>query len=547
MSEFSLSKIGVINNNENTNKTNKSNNTQNKPIDDSLIKVRMFTQGSRINTNDQNKINSLRDSQNSVNTQDFSNNIERTALENTINNSSLTPQQKETAKKILKSISNDNLDDFKKLLGNGLLMKKDSAGITILDKMISEPRSEKLGKSKISASDILNQTVHTISNPLSIQQGDNKGTCGAATMEYILAKQNPAELVKIIEGITSKTQSVPLKNYIGPRMNTSMNLPNNAIPKDNSGRKDIDRMIQSSIMNQANLMGANYDNPSDDGGAIAVLGGNSAIPIGKFKDLYQSISGRGMDDPSCYLWGESDVAARVQSAVSKGENVPVLTSFGGKMAYHWLTAEKMTYDSNGKPDKIILRNPWGVDDASGAPPRKNLGNGLIEMKWSDFVKILDGAVVAKDLAGKPSTMPVQAKVDAIKTLMSGYTNGQEEQSIKDMLLNSSPQDLSDILSKLDRSQIVDELDPKDLAPIMKKLAQNAGVGKNAEHLLRMMQSCNDDKTKAFIQSMSDQDLKALASNPKGREALVKAWHNLDDGWTNDSEYKQMDRIKKATG
>lgn len=514
--------------------------------DEGKFKVKKFFQGSiQTDPNDTSTIKKLMEHEFNANTLSFSKAVSRNDVISQIDKSTLSPEQKEIAKKLFENVSDQQIDLFVKMLKNGTLTKKDSEGVTVLErlnKILTTERNPNLEKNGITAKHLLNQAIRTLADPTSINQGVNKGTCGAATMEYILAKNDPAEMLRIIEGLTSKSGSVTLRD------GKKLTLPENSIPGDKSGRKDIDRMVQSAIMDKANLMGADYDNPSDDGGFIAVVGGNSAIPIGKFKDLYQSVTGRPMDDPSSYLWGEEDVAARIQSAVAKGEDVPVMMSFGGAFAYHWLTVQEVKYDASGKPESVVLRNPWGSnEDGKGDPPRKNLGGGLIEMKWSDFVKNLDGAVIAQDLGNKPiasDKMPVNARVDAIKTLMDGYTNGKEEGSIKEILTSSSPEDLSAILDKINLKDLVGELDDKDVAAVMKKLALSSTTGNNGKHLLALMKNGDDDVAMEFLKGMSDDQLKNLAKNPEGREALQQARKNLDKGWTNDSEYSQINRIDK---
>jgi len=519
-------------------------------LNDTGFNTRILSQGAEFR--DRDAWNTLKTHQSESVRVSFADQVQRSSLSAKIDNSNLSSAEKEIAKSVLSRVSDENLEKFDKLLTDGTLSKRDSQGVTVLEnlnKIASTERNENLGKNNISAEQILNQTIVDLANPLSISQGSGKGTCGACTMQYMLLRNDPAEFTKMVEGLTGKEGSVTLRD------GKKLTLPENSIPRDSSQRKDLDRMIQSAIMNEANLMGLDYDNPSDDGGFIAVLGGNSAIPVGKFQELYQSITGRPMDDPSCYLWGEGDVGSRIQDAVARGEDVPVMLSYGGAVDFHWLTVQDIKYDQNGKPESVTLRNPWGHDRnvAEGAeekPPRKHLGNGLIEMKWSDFQSCLNGAVIPKDIADKPiasEKLPVEARVNIIKELMSGYTNGQEEQTIRGILTSSSPQDLSAILDKVNASDLVSELDHDDAAKVMEKLAKNPSVGNNAKHLGEFMKEANDDLTMSFLSKMNDEELRALAATPDGKAALEQAWKNLDAGWTNGSEENQMKRIKTITG
>jgi hypothetical protein len=461
-----------------------------------------------------------------------------------IDASSLSPDQKEMAKKVLSSLNPDQVDHFKELLNKGTLTKKDSEGVTVLErlnKMVSEERNQGLKDNKIDGKTIMNQTVEMLADPLKIQQGNDKGTCAACTLNYILARNEPAELTRLIEGITSKDGRVRLKN------GEEMKLNKTSLADDKSGRTDAQRLIQSSIMDKGAFMGFDYDNTKDHDSAWGFIHGDSRMTIGNQAGVYSAITGRPMDSPTSFMWGEEDVAARIQAATGKGEDIPVIMSWGGKFGYHFLTVHEVKYDDAGKPKSVIMRNPWGEDGGDGAPPRKALGGGLIEMDWSEFVKRIDGAVIPQDIANKPfdsAKMPVQSRIDAINTLCNGYTNGKEEATIKDILVSSTPEDLSAIMDKIPPGKLVSELDDGDVAAVMKKLAEGAGVGNNGKHLANLMAKSDDDVARAFLEKMSDADLKKLAATPDGRQALKNARKNLDDGWTTDNEYRQINRLDK---
>jgi hypothetical protein len=267
-----------------------------------------------------------------------------------------------------------------------------SSTLESLARMATTPRHAKLdtADADLSGPELMRQTVRHLADPLRITQGEYKGTCSAATMSFLLVNQDPAEYARIMEGLTSK------EGKVGLRGGGALELLKNSIPGEASGRADIDRLLQSSLMDRANLFPFDYDNPNDDGGLVAVLGGDSAVAVRGFDELYSDITGKGYWGVSSYVSDTGSVAARAALAVDKGESVAVLTGFGGTFNFHWLSLESVQRDESGKPRSVVLRNPWGWDDGSGEPPRTSLGNGLIRMKYEDFEGMVHGAVLPKD-------------------------------------------------------------------------------------------------------------------------------------------------------
>lgn len=161
--------------------------------------------------------------------------------------------------------------------------------------------------------------------------------------------------------------------------------------------------------------------------------------------------------------------------------------------------------------------------------------------------VTDTPATPKPAAENVNMEVVSKKAEEIKSLMKGYTNSDEEQKIKKILLDASPAELDAILKKVNISDLADELDDDDFADVMKKVAANSGVGDNAKHLLEMAKASDDDVAMEFLKRMSDDQLKKLANDPNGKATLQQLWKNLDSGWTTGDEEKQMDRLKNITG
>ncbi|WP_437755715.1 peptidoglycan-binding domain-containing protein [Sorangium sp. So ce1389] len=236
---------------------------------------------------------------------------------------------------------------------------------------------------------VLAQAIRHVDNPLRVKQGACRGTCGAGTMEYVLLRIDPAEFVRILDGITREAGEVTL------RSGRVLRMPRNAILRDASGRVDIDRLFQSALMNHATAMSwiFDYDNPEDNDSFWAALGGDSRVPLGNFTSLFQDIMGGSYTSVSSLLRSGASVADDVAGAMGRGEKVPILLKWEG--GYHWVVAEKIERGADGKPASVILRNPAGSDSCKGAPPRAPLpeGRGRFRMRYADLAANIHGAAL----------------------------------------------------------------------------------------------------------------------------------------------------------
>ncbi|WP_437641791.1 peptidoglycan-binding domain-containing protein [Sorangium sp. So ce854] len=236
---------------------------------------------------------------------------------------------------------------------------------------------------------VLAQAIRHVDNPLRVKQGAGRGTCGAGTMEYVLLRVDPAEFVRILDGITREAGEVTL------RSGRALRMPRNAIGRDASGRVDIDRLLQSALMNHATAMSwiFDYDNPEDNDSFWAALGGDSRVPLGNFTSLFQDVMGGSYTSVSSLLRSGASVADDVAGAMGRGEKVPVLLKWDG--GHHWVAAEKIERGAGGAPASVILRNPVGSDSCQGSPPRAPLpeGCGRFRMKYADLAAHISGATI----------------------------------------------------------------------------------------------------------------------------------------------------------
>ncbi len=235
---------------------------------------------------------------------------------------------------------------------------------------------------------LVRQTVRHVDNPLRVQQGIGRGTCGAGVIEYLLLRHDSSEFVRLIDGITGFSGEVKL------RSGRTITMPRTAIPRDTTGRVDIDRLFQSTIMNHATLMSwlFDYDNPKDDETFWAAAKGNSQMPIWGFAQMYEDILGQTCTSVSRASTSREVLVDVVAAEVARGNRVPVILEFS---SFHWLNVEWVARGADGRPVSWVLRNPWGWDEGDGVPPREPMpeGGGRVRMKAADFMNALFGAVI----------------------------------------------------------------------------------------------------------------------------------------------------------
>lgn len=235
---------------------------------------------------------------------------------------------------------------------------------------------------------LVRQVVRHVDNPLRVQQGMGRGTCGAGVIEYLLLRRDASEFVRFVEGITGFNEEVKLR---GGR---TVRLPRTAIPRDSTGRTDLDRLFQSTIMNHATVMSwlFDYDNPKDDESFWASIKGNSQMPVWGFASVYEDVLGEKRTSLSTMVRSREELMDAVMVEVAKGDRVPVILEFS---SLHWLNVEWIVRGADGRPAYWVLRNPWGWDEGDGQPSREPLpeGGGRVRLKHADFTNALFAAVV----------------------------------------------------------------------------------------------------------------------------------------------------------
>lgn len=271
--------------------------------------------------------------------------------------------------------------------GKNLLLQKDSKGGILLDTLLTLS-TQKLANG-LDRATLIDELANAISIPEMIHQGA-RGACVVTSIEYTLAKRNPAEFARLVTGLTGEKGSVVMANGRTLKRNDS------GLAKDNSGRSNIDRIFQSSLQDYANGDLYGYDNTIDNDTSILTgyLDRGAGLSARDGAKGAGAVLGKAYE-ANGYVDSPAERASftkKVQKALRQGDPVFVGMRFGG--TGHELA---LTEISGGQ---VKLWNPWGAneDGRVKGPPRKlnsAEGSGHITMTTRDFFSSLSSFNVPK--------------------------------------------------------------------------------------------------------------------------------------------------------
>jgi len=273
--------------------------------------------------------------------------------------------------------------------GKSALLDKDKNGNTLLSSlhsMATGPISGDFAKNGVTRADMLSTVMQEAAKPGQINQ-DGHNTCTVTSMQYMLNQSNPAEYVRIMQGLTSPSGQVQLRN------GATLTREADAIAPDSStSRSATERLFQSAMMEYSNG-GHAYSNVTDKStGNDKILGifDNKKEYQGLYKDQeergMEALFGRDVNVYSGHL-NFTDDKQDIVNALSSRNNQRALMDLSWGTGGHAVVFEKI---ENGR---VYFRNPWGpTGDANGtnygSPPRRleDNANRIESMSIEDFKK-----------------------------------------------------------------------------------------------------------------------------------------------------------------
>lgn len=276
-----------------------------------------------------------------------------------------------------------------KLLEQGKLGNKDSQGNSLLQNLHTMQNQQ--FAAGLDGKEVFQSTCRNITNPDFIHQG-NRGTCSVTTVEYIQAKNHPAEFTRIASGLTGEQGEVTMKN------GDSIKRPEGLLKDDGSLRTSVDRLYQASMMQYAKGdKNISYDNEKNR---------FTAKVLGSFRIN----AGEGINDKQLnkvlnavlpyesvqidYKGNIKKAEEELSGALSWGKPVPVCLKWDGKEGKHEVALEKMDEEF------VYVRNPHGnLDDGKEKDGRAikrealhdndpELSGGHVKISKDEFYKKL---------------------------------------------------------------------------------------------------------------------------------------------------------------
>jgi len=265
----------------------------------------------------------------------------------------------------------------------GMLGRKDlKTGQTLLDhlaRFASQGVDARASQAGLTTGQVLGELVMELAHPGLINQS-NRGTCAAATAQYYMAINHPAEYARLVTDLMTTGQSTTAGGAVYRRDDGSMR-------RDDSTRNAVDRVMQSTLMDQSSQ--GDYDNATDR--RANGSGGMSAEDMtAVLRDLTGGTDGNMRTVPG----NNSVVIQRIAASTARGIEVPVGLDWS-QSGMHAKHALLVTGIENGY---VTLRNPWGAGErgtAHNGPARQVIsGTGDIRMTLAEFQRRLEVSVLA---------------------------------------------------------------------------------------------------------------------------------------------------------
>ena len=321
--------------------------------------------------------------------------------------------------------------NLRKLLDEGKMLQKGMEGESLL-KNLQDLEQTKMPK-VLNPRRIFDETLDTIANPGKITQ-ETKATCSATAIQYIHAKTDPSDYVRVMAGLADESGEATLR--------TGKVLHRNAtgLNPDNSGRRHTDRLYQSSAMDHSNEGRLRYDNKADahfDHEGKEIHGG---LTPDQSDVLARDILGgarlvesyRGEVTPEAR---ELFIQRLKKQIAETDEDFHVGMKWGEEGDMHALHAVS-AYDVDDK--YVYVRNPWGKSDSGQGPVAREMldGEGRSRIKHDEFFSrlkgykykpLLEGDKLRHNVAGVHEAMSIESVPKGQKWMSEEFLGPRTQQ------------------------------------------------------------------------------------------------------------------------
>lgn len=268
---------------------------------------------------------------------------------------------------------------------------KNEAGKDVLQALavLANPKTQ-LAKG-IHRQDLLGQLVRELATPSAINQ-HGKGTCTVTSMQIMMAREHPAEYVRIVAGLASPEGTVTLADG-----STLVREPG-TVGNDGSGRSIPSRLWQPALMEFANGENVDYDNVKDQHSDT----GHSGLSEDRIDKAMDALLGKNVATLNVQDEGLEAVMREIGRSTEAGHGVPVAMRWGvpgpdGQYpGSHEILVTKI---ENGR---VYFTNPQGSEDSMTLEEfEKRLLWASIQDKTTNALPIARAFSVGRDIRRDP--------------------------------------------------------------------------------------------------------------------------------------------------
>jgi uncharacterized protein YvpB len=284
------------------------------------------------------------------------------------------------------------------LLESGMLTGEvDGQDVTLLQNL-SDMSTQEFA-SELNGQNILCQTLQHVARPESMKQG-NIGTCTVAALQYLQAREHPADYVQTVAGLTGTEGQVDLGYGGDPIV-----VHEGSLESDQTGRDDVSRIYQATMMEYGN--GEYWDYNNEDHQHVDPETGKPRGESGGLNTWeYERVASAVLPYDISTSYGSEDEAVwdmieeEIQQSLDEG--IPVAVAL--KWTYD---DENETYSGHQlviidmDDEYVYLRNPWGDSERGSAgdgdsvrpdreavPDENGNSGGVIRMRKDVFFEHL---------------------------------------------------------------------------------------------------------------------------------------------------------------
>jgi|GEM_PF-1882100 len=267
--------------------------------------------------------------------------------------------------------------------GKSALLDVDKDGNSLLRNLhglSTQKLNAEFGNVSFSRAQLIGSIIQEAAKPGEVNQGSH-GTCTVTSMQYMLCTQNPAEYVRIMQGITSASGKVTLRG------GDILELNPGCVGEDsNKKRSHSERIFQASMMDFCNGADA-YNNQQDKNtwSFLFVSHSYGGLHTGQEKKGLEALFGQGFKVET------KNVVGLLTERSQQGKPTYIDMHWGeNQSGGHAVVVTEV------KDGRVYIRNPWGSYAPNGStqtnPPRRieDRALGLESMSIADFEKWVMG-------------------------------------------------------------------------------------------------------------------------------------------------------------